>query len=107
MATFNALPGTLALKCVRGDTLSVDVDFDVNVTGYTHAAEVTSIVTGETLATMTATVTGAGAGLVTYSLTDAQTAGLVAGTYAWNASWLTGAGDVRTVLSGFLEVVAH
>lgn len=104
MTTFTQLPGVLNLDFVRGDSLSIDVDFDQTLNNYTLAASLISIVTGEEVAPLTATLTSGASGIVTISLTDEQTAAIQRGTYRWELTWTSPAGEVRKALSGFAEV---
>lgn len=90
----------------RGDEFGATVDFDIALTSYSVTAEITSVVTGATVQAITAAVTNESAGVVSLSLTEAQTQSLAAGTYGWRLEWVA-PGDVkRTALQGFVEVAA-
>lgn len=90
----------------RGDEFGATVDFDITLTSYSVTAEITSVVTGETVQAITAAVTNESAGVVSLSLSEAQTQSLAAGTYGWRLEWVA-PGDVkRTALQGFVEVAA-
>lgn len=104
MTTFTQLPGTLNLDIVQGDSLSVDVDFDIALTSYTFSAEIVSLVSHAQVVAVTTELASALAGIVTLSLTAEQTAALALGTYAFEMSWTSPAGVVRKVLSGFVNV---
>jgi hypothetical protein len=104
MATFSQLPGTLNLDIVQGDSLSVEVDFDVALVSYTFVASIVSVVSGDEVVPVTTELTSAANGIVTLSLTAAQTAALPLGTYAFEMSWTTPAEIVRKVLSGFVNL---
>lgn len=96
----------MSLAFKRADSFATDVDFDgVELTGYTVAATVVSLVTGAAVTSFTTTVTDAGAGKVSLSLSDTQTAALPAGTYGWHLDWVAPGGVQRTALSGTVEVV--
>jgi len=104
MATYSQLPGQLSLALRRGDEFGANVDFDIDLTGYSVSAAIVSALTGNSAGTMTATVTNAGAGVVNVSMTEAQTSALLPGTYAWRLEWIA-PGDVkRTAMAGFVEV---
>lgn len=88
----------------RGDEFGATVDFDIALTSYSVTAAITSVVTGDTVQEITATVSNESAGVVSLSLTEAQTLSLAAGTYGWRLEWVA-PGDVkRTALQGFVEV---
>lgn len=90
----------------RGDEFGATVDFDIPLTSYSVTAEITSVVTGETVQAIAAAVTNESAGVVGLSLTETQTQSLAAGTYGWRLEWVA-PGDVkRTALQGFVEVAA-
>jgi hypothetical protein len=103
MATFSQLPATLNLEFVRGDSLSVEVDFEQSLVGYSLTALLVSVVSGATVRSLTATAVSAASGIVAVSLTTAETAEIPAGTYAWELSWVSGAVS-RKALTGFVEV---
>jgi len=104
MATFAQLPGTLNIAVTRGDTVNVDIEFDISIVGYTISASLVSVVTGVVIGPLTVNVTSASSGLVTLSMTPSYTAGLAVGTYLWDFSWQEPGGDIRKVISGFVEV---
>jgi hypothetical protein len=104
MATFSQLPGTLNLAFVRGDEFGTTLDFDVNLTGYTVAAELLSINSLAKVLDITTTVTSEANGQVGISMTEAETGSLAAGTYRWVFYWDAPGSVRRTVLSGFVEV---
>jgi len=105
-ATFSQLPGTMNLALKRGDSFATTVDFDgVTLVGYTATATVASLVTGTTVATMTTSIVDPAAAKVTIGLTNAQTAGLTSGTYAWRMDWDAPGGTHRAALQGTVEVI--
>lgn len=104
MTTFTQLPGTLNLDIVRGDSVSVVVDFDADLTSYTLSASLLSTVSGAVVAPITAQLTSAQAGVVTILLTAAESAAIPRGTYKWELTWTSQYEEVRTALSGFVEV---
>lgn len=103
MASYDAVPGSLNLQCVRGDDLSVLLDFSVSLSAHTVTSSLTSLVTGGEVVPFTVAFVSATAGQVNVSLTDAQTLALARGTYGWNLKWTEG-NATRTALSGFVEV---
>jgi hypothetical protein len=103
MATYEQLPGTLNLAFRKGDDVAFESDFSIDLTGYTLTATIHSVVNDAQVVAFTTTVTNAASGIVTITLTDAQTLALAAGTYSWRLVG-TAADITRTYLAGFLEV---
>lgn len=104
MTTFTQLPGTLNLDIVQGDSLSVSIDFDRSLVGYTVDASVLSTPARAVIVPLTTTLVSAGDGIVGVSLTAQQTAGLPVGTYLWELTWLSDGNEKRKVMAGYLEV---
>ena len=107
MSTFTQLPATLNLTAVKGDTVSVSMDFEQDLTGYAVTSAIVSVPAGATVQAMTTTVTSAAEGRVTVSLTGTQTAAIAAGTYRWEMLWTSPGGSRRMPLSGFFEFVTR
>jgi hypothetical protein len=84
-----------------GDKASTSVDFDVSLAPYTVASQVTSLITGATVASVATTVTNAANGQV--ALVFPST--VPAGSYGWSMTWTSSDGGRRTVLSGVAEYV--
>jgi hypothetical protein len=105
MATYEQLPGTLNISFVRGDEFGTTLDFDVNLTSYTVAAELLSVVSGSKVLDIASNVVSAANGQVAISLTETQTSSLAAGTYRWVFYWDAPGSVRRTVLTGFVEVL--
>jgi hypothetical protein len=106
MALVTQLPGSMSIAFRKGDDFSTLIDFSISLVSYTVSAGLYSTVTGALVQSMTAAVTDAAAGLVSVSLTDTQTAGLVAGTYAWRLDWVAPGSVQRNALAGAAEVYA-
>lgn len=107
MATYTQLPGPMHLSFKRANDFAAVVDFDgMTLTGYTVSAVMVSLVTGNTVQAMAASVTDAAAGKCSVSLTDSQTGALAAGTYGWQLDWVAPGSVQRTALSGTVEVFA-
>lgn len=103
MATYEQLPGVLNLAFRRGDDFSALVDFSIGMAGYAVTASLTSAVSGAEVLPFTVTAVSAADGQFNVSLTDAQTASLARGTYAWKMVWVENEAT-RTALTGFCEV---
>jgi len=106
MALVTQLPGSMSIAFRKGDDFSTLIDFSISLVSYTVSAGLYSTVTGALVQSMTAAVTDATAGLVSVSLTDTQTAGLVAGTYNWRLDWVAPGSVQRNALAGTAEVYA-
>ena len=104
MALVTQLPGSMSIAFRKGDDFSTLIDFSISLVSYTVSAGLYSTVTGALVQSMTAAVTDATAGLVSVSLTDTQTAGLVAGTYNWRLDWVAPGSVQRNALAGTAEV---
>ena len=104
MPSYDQLAGSLNLQLVRGDDVSVLLDFSpITMTGYTVTAAITSLVTGNEVVPFSVSFVSATNGQENVSLTDAQTTALARGTYGWSLRWTEG-NATRTALSGFVEV---
>lgn len=103
MPSYDALPGSLNLNVVRGDDVSVMLDFSVSLSAHTVTSSLTSLVTGGEVVPFTTAFVSASAGQVNVSLTDTQTLALARGTYGWNLKWTEGSAT-RTAIGGFVEV---
>lgn len=104
MSTFSQLPGTLDIRVIRGDSVTVDVDFDTDLTGHTATASLVSVVTGGVVRGFTTTIENAASGLVSVSLTDEETSAVTVGSYSWEMTWQLPTGGVRKALTGYVEV---
>lgn len=104
MEGYDQTPGNLPIAFVRGDSLSALLDFSIDLTGYTFASTLVSVVTGSDVVALTSSVVSAANGQVNVSLTAAQTAALARGTYRWRFVWTQG-NAVRTALVGFVEAM--
>lgn len=102
--TFEQLPSTLNLAFRQGDEFGALLDFSNDLTGYTVAAELQSVVSGQQVVAMTTTLVNASTGTVNVSLTETQTAALPAGTYRWTFYWDAPGNVRRTILTGHVEV---
>lgn len=104
--TFRQIPSTLNLEIIRGDSVSTAVDFDASLVGHSLSASIVSLVSGGVVAPLAATLTDAANGVVTLSMTAAESACLAVGTYAWELTWVSG-GTTRKAMAGFVEVRAR
>jgi hypothetical protein len=106
MATYSILPGRLDFAFVRGDQFDATLDFSISLAGYTVESDIVAAGTGQVVQQITVPVLNAAAGLVGVQLSEAETAALPAGTYAWSMRLTAPGTVVRTVLAGYIEVKA-
>lgn len=119
MATFTQLPGSLDITFVQGDEVSIALDFDRDLTGFSISAPIyvtqvfassgggSGAVTtvGATAATFAVSNTDLAAGKLLLGLSETQTALLSpAIAYRWYMRWVDGGLVTRTVLSGTVTV---
>lgn len=105
MATYTNLPGVLNIEVRQGDELGLTPDFNVSLSGYTVSAAVYSVITGNTVGPMSASLTTDGSdGKVSLAMTEAETTALARGTYRWALSWVAPGSVSRMALTGSLEV---
>jgi hypothetical protein len=103
MANIEQVPGALDIKLVQGDDFTFTASFVGDITLYTHTAFISD---GEkNIATFTVTDTfGTPNTVVSFNLTDAQTALLPLGTMSWYYVQVNG-DDTRTILAGSVSVI--
>lgn len=119
MSTFQQIPGTLDITIVQGDEVSIALDFDRNLTGYSISAPIyvsqvysttgagsASVTTvGATATTFAISNVNLSAGQILIGLSEVQTAALSpAIAYRWYMRWVDTGMVTRTVLSGTLTV---
>jgi hypothetical protein len=98
MANFALSPGVLNISATHGDDFLFNLDFDVNLTGYSFDAEVVTIATN-VLVPMTVTAVDLAEGQLTIGLHRATLALLEEATHHWYFEW-TISDTVRRVLAG-------
>ncbi len=83
-------------------------DSAMNLTGYSAASQMRSTADTSTVAgTFTATVSNAGAGQITLSMTATQTGNIEEGIYVYDTEITSGAGAITRVLQGKVTVTAN
>lgn len=99
-STLDLSPGSQNFVVHSGNAFQTEVDWSIDLTGYTVTSSMVSLVTGAQAYPVTTTLTDAAAGKVGLSFSAVT----VPGTYGFQQSWTTG-GQTRTVLSGYVEVL--
>ena len=101
-ASVNDVPGQLDIYATVGDDWSMPLNFDLNMTGYSFESWVLVQQAGTTKKQeLTVTETDLASGIITLSLTDAQTTNLgEINKRPWYLVWTTGGNETRTVLAG-------
>jgi hypothetical protein len=105
MTDFSQIPGKLDLVATLGDDFEFNLDFDINLSGYTFVAKVISISTG-TPVVLTVTNVDLSLGKVTISLSKTLLSGLSVAQHHYYFEWVTG-GKTRRVLAGTFTVVQY
>ena len=105
MPTFSLLPGSLNLEVKSGNELASTIDFDLDMSSYQVSSNISSLVTGSVVTTMTTSLVNAAAGQVGIAMSEAATTNLAVGTYGWCLNSVAPGSVTRTLLAGFLEVV--
>lgn len=113
MATYSVLPDTLDIVFIQGDELSIELDFDQDLTGYTFEhkiVEITSVSNGGVASytdklVFTRNDLNLAQGRINLSLQEVQTMTLsLTGSYRWWFRWYAPGTITRTVLSGTVSV---
>lgn len=101
MPTLDKSPGKQDFVYRRGDTFSTEVDWSIDLTGYTVTSDLVSLVTGAVVQPITTTLTNAAAGIVGLDFPAIT----VPGTYGWQQKWVSPSGETQTGLKGYVEVL--
>ena len=108
MAEVTQIAGELDIKINKGDDLSILLDFDIDLTGYTFESKVVESDATETV--ITVTDTDLSAGQITLSMTDTLSDALAATKDRTPHRWYldrTNAGNQRRYLAGDFEVIDY
>lgn len=99
--TYEQNPGELNIQAVVGNDISMPLNFDVNLTGYTFESIIKTQQNGVTKEVpFTVTNTDLSAGIITLALTDAQTQSIgEVNNVPWYLNWTSGS-NTRTILAG-------
>lgn len=97
MADITQLPGNLNIATTIYDDLSILLDFNIALTGYTFSSK---IVKDGAETTITVTNTSLATGQITLSVANTVLAGVGAGNHDWYLSWITNTAVDRRVLIG-------
>lgn len=100
MSILDLRPGRHDFAYRVGNTFSTEVDWSINLTGYTVTTEIVSLVTGTKVVDVATTLTDAALGKVGLSFPALS----VCGTYGWRQTWVSPSGETRTGLAGYVEV---
>lgn len=99
MADLDQRPGELNITTTTSDDLSIALDFDISLTGYTFTAFIEH---DGTSTAITITTVDLSAGQITLSLTNTQLATIGTGYYFWYLAWNTGTTDRRVLAGDFI-----
>lgn len=101
-------PGALAIDIYQGDTFTLSLDFDIDLTGHTWLCQIrkshdaTAVVQAVTVTTVDAVN-----GLIRLSIANTDTATLAPGSYLWDLQSTDASGVVRTWVRGTALVTAE
>lgn len=112
MSDYDQSPATLNLAVRAGDELNADLTLTVgcsgtaaySLAGYAVESDLRSVITGNVVQTVSASITNAAGGIVNIAMTESETAALPVGAYSWRLRWTTPNDITRTVYAGILEV---
>jgi len=96
---FTQLPGAVDIEFLQGDSFTFQLDFNLDLTGYTFEA---AIVLGDGTGTevaMTVTPVDLAAGQIEVQLSAALSETVPRGINSWYLRWTVGA-EVQTILAG-------
>jgi hypothetical protein len=102
MTTFQQLPGELDIEVGLGDDLSLLLDFDIALTGYTFTGAIQNRSGGEDT-DFTIVETNLASGQITISLTDTEISTLGVGVHQYYLTWEVDSLS-RRVLAGTFTV---
>ena len=108
MAEVTQVAGVLDIKINKGDDVSLLLDFDIDLTGYTFESKVVESDGTETV--FTVADTDLSAGQITLTMTDTLSDAIAATTDRTPHQWYvdrTNAGNQRRYLAGDFEVVDY
>jgi hypothetical protein len=97
MTSVNQIPGELNITTTQSDDLSVLLDFDIALTGYTFTAKVR---VQSTEYALTITNTDLAAGQITLSALKSLLATIPVGEHLWYMDWISAGGLHRRALYG-------
>jgi hypothetical protein len=101
MATISQLPGELNIITTQHDDLSILLDFDIALTGYTF---VSKIIISDVDSVVIVTNTDLSAGKITLSVSDTILATVPVGTHKWYLDWVAPGSLNRRILSGAFTI---
>ena len=102
MAEVTQIPGRLDIQLAQGDDMSILLDFDIDLTGYTFESKV--VEADETETVITVVETDLSNGQITLTLSDTLSALISVATHSWFLD-RTNAGSQRRQLAGDFEVI--
>ena len=107
MTDFTQTPGLLNLTATHDDDFDFNLDFNIDLTGYTFSAQIVTVSTN-VLVPMTVTETDLGAGQIALGVDTAVLATLeTSNRHHWYLEITTPAGKPRKVLAGLFKVIDY
>lgn len=99
MAQYNQIPGKLDIKVKNGDDVSITINIDQSITGYTFSAYINES-TSNTFA-----VTALSSSSLKIEMDGTQLEEFGTGNQEWRLAWTSTGGVNRTILNGKLVIV--
>lgn len=99
---FDFGPGRQDFSYRKGNTFSVEIDWSIDLSGYSVTTELYSLVNGDTVASVGTAITDPSSGKLRVTFPP----NVVPGTYGWRQTWQSSIGESRTGLAGYVEVLA-
>ena len=102
MADLQQIPGALNITVTAIDDMSIALDFNISLVGYTFTSFVQSI---NASTAITITAVSLANGQITLSLTNTQLTTIGVGYHEWYLAWNDGTSD-RRILAGNFTILA-
>lgn len=105
MSEVTQIPGELDIRATTKDDLTVSLDFDISLIGYTFASRIINSSNGDDVVGLV-TNTDLANGQISLTFTKEQLTALPIGTHNWYLEWITG-GLSRRILAGDFFLISY
>jgi hypothetical protein len=105
MTDFTQIPGLLNIVATHDDDFEFNLDFDINLSGYTFSAKIISISTN-TPVSLSISPVDLSLGKITISLDKTAISALAVAQHHWYFDWVYG-GKTRRILAGTFSIVNY
>jgi len=104
MAELKQLAGVLNVQIYKGNTRDIELDWNINLVGYTFMAKIVNATTGALIVAVPVIVVDLAAGQITLKITDAVALATPIGVHKLLLDWVDPDTLIRTVTAGTYEV---